>query len=129
MAGPSPETKLGRWRLIERLAETSHSVVWLAQDEGGGPVAVKELRVRRSDKEAYRRFRDEVRFHLERGDRPGILPLLDAYVPDRLQEGERAWLAMPLAQTLPEALGVTGGLDRVVEAIAVCARTLAGLAA
>lgn len=124
----SSERKLGGWRLGERLAETAHSIVWLGDRETGERAAIKELRVRRPEKEPYKRFRDEVAFHLER-ERPGVLPVLEAHVPDRLGKRESAWLAMPVARTLRDALGEAPSLEQVVEAVGVCARTLAGLAA
>lgn len=120
--------KLGRWRLGEKIAETAHSVVWHGTDDAGAEAAVKELRVRNPEKEPYLRFRDEVSFLLEHGDREGVLPLVDADTPEVVDERGPAWLAMPLARTMPEALGDGPSLADVVGAVAACASTLADLA-
>jgi hypothetical protein len=121
--------QIGDWRLLEKIEETAHSVVWLGERDSGKRAAIKQLKVRRPEKEPYQRFRDEVAFHLARPEQAGVLPVLEAHVPARLEKGAIAWLAMPLAQTVPQALGQNSSLDEVVGAIAVCARTLAALAA
>lgn len=121
-------TQLDRFVLRAPIARTRHSVVWRAEDEHGQQVAIKVLQVGRAGAEPYRRFRDEIAFHLGHARWPGVLPLLAAYAPEELAEGERAWLAMPVAQTARDALDVEASLGDVVEAIAACAKTLASLA-
>lgn len=120
--------RLGRWRLVEGIDETRHSVVWLGEGDNGDVAAIKVLKARRPDAEPYRRFRDEVAFHLGHPDLPGVLPLLDAHAPERLDEGEHAWLAMPVAKTVRLALGDEPSLEEVAETVAACAHTLAALA-
>ena len=119
--------RLGPFTLIREMGSTTHSRVWEAIDGQGTRVAIKELRTRRIDKEPYVRFRDEVSFH-RAGPPPGVLPVIGAEVPET-PSGERpAWLAMPIAQTVREALGDAPTLDEVVGAIRAFATTLAGLA-
>ena len=119
--------KLGQWDLVEELQRTAHSVVWLATNEQT-EVAVKVLRVHQVEHEAYRRFADEVGLLARLGDFAGVLPLLDSAVPDAPTKDAPAWLAMPLATTIPDRLGEQASLEQVVEAIAACAATLARLA-
>ena len=120
-------TMLGRFLIDRRLTDTTHSIIWQGRDEDATDVAVKELRTRRIDREPYQRFRDEVTFHRGRS-RLGVLAVIDADVPESPTPGRPAWLAMPLARTVSEALGATPELERVVEAIGCYATTLARLA-
>jgi hypothetical protein len=87
----------------------------------------RELKTRRIDKEPYLRFRDEVLFH-RGGPHPGVLPVIRAEVPETPSAEQPAWLAMPIAQTVREALGDAPTLDEVVGALRAYAATLAALA-
>ena len=120
------ERKLGDWLLNDRIAATRHSVVWLGE-RGDEQAALKQLSARKSDAEPYLRFRDEVELHARMGARAGVLAVLEAHVPEQPTADDPAWFAMPVAQTLPEALGDAPPLEEVVRALAVCARTLAEL--
>lgn len=62
------------------------------------------------------------------GDYEGVLPVIDAYLPERPTKDDRPWLAMPIATPLSDAL-VDAPLETVVEAVAQIAETLAGLIA
>ena len=75
--------------------------------------------------EPYRRFRAEVGV-LRRLTDPGVLPLLDSHLPDRLSGDDPAWLAMPIATPLDEALAESP-LAQTIEACATIADTLARL--
>jgi serine/threonine protein kinase len=57
-----------------------------------------------------------------------VLPLLDAYLPDKPSKDDRPWLAMPVATPIAEALD-GAELETVVDALAQIAETLARLAA
>ena len=109
------------------MGSTTHSRVWEAVDGEGMRVALKELKTRELDDEPYRRFRDEVAFH-RAGPHPGVLPVVDADVPEAASEEQPAWLAMPIAKTVREALGDAPTLDEVVGAVRAYATTLAALA-
>lgn len=119
--------QFGRYTVVREIATTIHSVVLEATDIGGAPVAIKQLKVRRVDREPYRRFRDEVAFH-KTGPHRGVLPLLDADVPEHPTSANPAWLAMPIAKTVRATLGSEPTLDQIVDAVQVYAATLAGLA-
>src|SRR5258708_39042384 len=59
---------------------------------------------------------------------PGLLPLLDAHLPEQPTKADRAWLAMPIATPIAQALA-SRPLATVVEAVAAIADTLARLQA
>jgi serine/threonine protein kinase len=113
--------------LIREMGSTRHSRAWEAVDREGTRVAIKELKTRRIDKEPYLRFRDEVSFH-RGGPHRGVLPVIGAEVPETPSEEQPAWLAMPIAETVREALGDAPTLDEVVGAVRAYATTLAALA-
>ncbi len=117
---------LGSWEIVDRIAATRHSTVWRATRDGE-EAAVKELAARKPDREPYLRFKDEVELHARIGKRRGVLPVIEAHVPDEPTGDDPAWFAMPIAQTLPEALGDAPPLEEAVRVIGACARTLAGL--
>ncbi len=100
--------------------------VWVARRDDDAPVALKVLRSRRVESEPYARFRQEVAFHHKLRDDPGVLPILASDVPDQLARGQRAWLSMPIATPVRDALS-GAVLERTVEAIANYAETLARL--
>jgi serine/threonine protein kinase len=119
--------RLGPFTLLAEIGSTTHSLVWEAVDREGVHVAIKELRTRRIDREPYQRFRDEVAFH-RAGPHPGVLPVVAAEVPEAPTPDQPAWLAMPIAVTVREALGDAPTLGEVVDAVRVYAATLAALA-
>lgn len=117
---------LDAWKLIEYLGAGGNGEAWRAERDGDTS-ALKILRVRDPNREAYRRFRVEVAF-LGECRHPGVLPLRDASVPERLTSGRVAWLATPVATKSSDALR-EAELAQVVKAVIVWARTLADLAA
>ena len=62
----------------------------------------------------------------EHGASPGVLPLLEAHLPDAPSKADRAWLAMPIATPISVALDGRP-LPDVVAAMASIATTLARL--
>ena len=116
---------VGRWELIELLGQGGNAEVWRATD-GDSEVALKILNQSRVDSEPYQRFRQEIQALQQIGSHPSILPLLDAHLPEGRSRGSLAWLAMPIAMPLREALKEST-LREVVVAVTVIARTLAEL--
>jgi serine/threonine protein kinase len=121
-------TVLGSWELIEPLNAGGNAEVWKARHSDGTVSAVKILYTRNPQAEPYKRFRDEIAFLRTIGDFPGVLPILDASLPEQPSRRSPAWLAMPLATPITEALGDSPDIRTVVEAIAEIAETLATLA-
>lgn len=117
------------WHLIEPLGEGGNADVWLAEKPASPAVALKILRQTRPASEPYRRFRSEMEVLRRLGTHPGVLPLLEASLPERPTSTSPAWLAMPRAVPIRVALGADAPLHSVVEAIASIASTLDKLAA
>ena len=69
----------------------------------------------------------EIEFLRSLGDFPGVLPVIEAYLPDNPSRQDRPWLAMPIATPISVALA-DASLDDVVRAVAVLASTLTRLA-
>lgn len=119
---------VGPWTLHKRLGAGGNAKVWEATREGSGDrVALKVIEAKRPTREPYKRFVQEITVLRSLGDPPGVLPVLDSYLPEKPSADDRPWLAMPIARTLSEALA-EADLETVVEAIAQIAETLARLA-
>lgn len=121
----TPRT-VGPWTLESKVGEGGNATVWRAVREHQEPVALKVLHSSKVGGEPYRRFIREVEFLRGAGDMTGVLPLLDDDLPERPSSSRKAWLAMPLATPISEALG-GASLDTIVGAVAVIAETLSRL--
>lgn len=88
--------------------------------------AVKVLLDRRPFAVPYQRFRREIETHRSIGARPDVVPMLDWNLPEAPSKGDRAWLSMPIATPIREAVN-GASLETVVEAVASVARTLFAL--
>jgi serine/threonine protein kinase len=77
-----PGAKIGQWILIKELGKGGNGSVWKASDVDGKEVAVKILLVQRKDSYVYKRFVSEIRLLESLGAHPGILPILDSYLPE-----------------------------------------------
>jgi uncharacterized protein YjbI with pentapeptide repeats len=118
---------IGPWLLRERLGAGGNGEVWKA-DCDGWVVALKILRSRDPKGEAYARFRSEIDVLRKLQRHKGILPLLDASLPDSPSRDSPAWLAMPPAIPTTNLLSKdTWSLQRAVQAIAAISKTLASL--
>lgn len=120
-------TQIDQWSLVAELSRGGNSVVWEAHNADGQAVAIKVLTTRNVSGESYRRFCDEVAVLRRIGARPGILPLLEAHTPESLSKTDRAWLAMPVAAPLRDALEGRR-LEGTVGAVYEVAEVLSGLA-
>jgi serine/threonine protein kinase len=89
-------------------------------------VALKVLQSSKVGKESYRRFVREIEFLRSKEGLEGILPLLDANLPAQPTKDDPAWLSMPIATPISEALDGKA-LEEVIEAVSRIAATLAVL--
>lgn len=89
-------------------------------------MAVKLINSRKVEREPYQRFVREIEFLRSHQDVPGLLPLLDAHLPDQPGKDDQPWLAMPIATPITNALEGRPLAD-VVAAVAAIADTLARL--
>ena len=116
---------VGRWKLVDHLADGGNAEVWRASD-GVADVALKILKTRKTESERYQRFRQEIETLRHIDDHASIMPLLDADLPEAPSRACPAWLAMPIALPLNEALSKSG-LREIVSALAGIANALADL--
>jgi hypothetical protein len=124
VTGKAP-AKLGQWAIEgELLGSGGNADVWLGADPEGNPAALKVLRTHGSASERYLRFRRELKAQLKLSDLPGVLPVLDSCLPDQLSSSSPAWVAMPVAMPLRDALGDDPPVIEVVSALADIAETL-----
>jgi serine/threonine protein kinase len=125
---PKAGDVLGRWELRRRLGFGGNAVVWLALGSDGSTCALKILTAIEHRSDSYERFRKEVRALQLVRNFDGVLPLLEANLPESPTAADRPWLAMPVATIVLSALrGAT--LPEVVGAVASFARTLERLRA
>lgn len=121
------EQRIGNWIINkgEALGYGGNGVVYLAVSEDRTKRgAFKMLKRWDDDKSYYDRFKREVRAYQTWKDIEGVLPLLDSYLPNNPRKGDRPFLVLALAKTLPTALGMSPLLTTVVDACRDIGRTL-----
>lgn len=121
--------RIGPWRLEAKLGKGGNATVWRASRDGDeGPYALKVIDATKPTREQYQRFVREIGFLRSITDPDGVLPLIDAYLPEAPSKEDRPWLAMPIASRIDQAL-LGAPLEMVVEALRDIAHTLARLKA
>jgi serine/threonine protein kinase len=115
---------IGPWSLGVQLGRGGNASVWSATRAGDEqPVALKVINVKKVEREPYQRFLREIGFLREHQAVTGLLPLLDAHLPETPSKHDQPWLAMPIVKPIASALaGVP--LASVVAAMATIADTL-----
>lgn len=125
--GRAPET-LGVWTLHERIdrGRGGHSFVYRVSREGDERMyALEYLRDGAGGSAAWERFSREVEACRKCRDIVGVLPLVDHHRPNDGRTGDKPWLVLGHAQPIDDVLGDDSSLEKVVEAIAAVASTLA----
>ncbi len=118
---------IGPWRCLEQIGSGGNGIVWRAiSADGAQQVALKVVKTKKPDAEPYRRFVREIAFLRDLGPFEGVLPVIDAHLPEP-PSTDRPWLAMPIATPIVEALA-DASLDTVIEAVHAIAATLTRLA-
>lgn len=121
--------RVGPWFVIDKLGGGGNAWVYKAKREGASEcVALKVLKSQKPLREPYLRFIREADFLRNLRIEDGILPLIDSSVPGHPTKESPAWLAMPIAQSIRDALD-GAPLETVVDAVASIAETVASLAA
>jgi len=123
----SQRRTVGPWTLDERLGRGGNAEVWRATRSGSAmAVALKLINTTKVEREPYQRFVREIEFLRSHQNVLGLLPLLDAYLPDQPDKVDQPWLAMPIATPIAKALEGKPLAD-VVAAVAAIAGTLVRL--
>src|SRR5580658_4022675 len=119
--------RVGPWTLHEVLGSGGNGTVWRASRQGSlTSVALKLISTIKVDKINYRRFIREIQFLQGHAGLPGVLPIVDANLPEQPSRTNPPWLAMPVAVPLAKALEGEP-LTAIVDAVAAIADTLARL--
>jgi Protein kinase domain len=128
MARPKqrPRHRLGRWELLNFVGRGGNGQVWRARSDKGEFGAIKVLH-KATAKKANQRFRDEVQAMRDCAGIKGVLPLLDAHLPDPPTKQDRAWLVSALAVPLDKAVTMETGLEEAVRICLSLATTLAAM--
>jgi serine/threonine protein kinase len=126
LSAPRRDQLFGRWRLMHFLGEGGNGFVWLAQDSDGNQVAIKVLsKLEGRSSKVYERFKLEVEVVHKHQDIGGILPIIDAYLPEEICDTS-PWYAMPVAQPLASFLEVKN-IEDIVKGIIGVGETLSDL--
>jgi serine/threonine-protein kinase len=128
MARPKkrPRHRFGRWELLNFIGRGGNGQVWRARSDKGEFGAIKVLH-KATAKKANQRFRDEVQAMRDCADIKGVLPLLDAHLPDPPTTEDPAWLVSALAVPLDKAVKMETGLEEAVRICLSLATTLAAM--
>jgi serine/threonine protein kinase len=117
---------VGGWTCQEQLGKGGNADVWRACHSDGRVGALKVVRDQRPDGTAYARFAREIETLRSLGTRAGVIGICDAHLPEQPSHKDFAWLVMPEARPLREALQ-GAAVASVVAAFAQLAQTLAEL--
>jgi hypothetical protein len=120
---PAAGSIYGNWTLKSGIDEGGNGEVWLAEASSGEEFAVKILK--RSDKEAYQRFTNEIGAMKSYEGIAGVLPIVDSKLP-KFEAKLDSWYAMPLAVSSMKFLN---GMkpEQIVHHFVILAETLAAL--
>ena len=81
--------RIGPWSLREELGRGGNATVWSATRAGHEqPVALKAINVKKVEREPYQRFVREIAFLREHQGVAGLLPLIDAHLPETPTKGD-----------------------------------------
>lgn len=128
MASRSRGDEVGPYRLENKLGRGGNGEVWKVRPADGaadGEFALKILD--RGSGGAYARFRDEVAIVEQLKGTPGVLPIIQAHLPEARTKADPAWFLMPVATPLNDWIE-DKGLDDVVVCVRSVAQTLAAVA-
>jgi hypothetical protein len=106
--------RVGPWTLKRPLGAGGNAEVWLAERGGEIARALKVLLDRRPAAVPYQRFRREIETHRAIGTRTDVVPMLDWNLPENPTKRDRAWMSMPVAVPVRDALS-GAPLELVVE--------------
>ncbi len=91
-----------KWDEKELIGRGGNGKVYRIENTNGERFAVKILS--RAKGKSYQRFKDEIKILNQLEDVPGIIKIVDFYLPDKLNKREFAYYLMPLATRLEDYL-------------------------
>ena len=112
--------RYGKWSLGVRLGEGGNGEVWTCKNTEGTVYAIKILKSIRQ--KAYQRFIDEATVIRQNADVPGLLPIMDYFLPSD-PRGRAPFYVMPVAANSESELA-SPSLAYCVTAIRQIADTL-----
>lgn len=117
---------LGRWKVKAFVDKGGNGEVFEVEDTGGRRAALKLLADGRPDQVPYARFVREIEVVRSLEGMRGVLPVIDAHLPDPPTRKNRPWYVMPWARPLVAVLA-DAPVAQVVEVVAYLARVLVDL--
>lgn len=121
--------RLKDWTLDRPLDQGGNSFVWVAVNNQLKYGAIKICRYQENNKKKLKRFCDEVHAFKACQDIDGVLPLLDYWIPKKVDSGVSSspWLVTKLAIPLEKAISDDCTLETIVQACASIAGTLSSM--
>ncbi len=127
MSDVSDAKSIGGWTILGKLGRGGNADVYRAVRNGQEyELALKVIKATNVEREPYQRFVREVETLRSISPFPGVLPPVDAHLPDTPSRRDPAWLAMPIAVPIEDALR-DASLEIIVTAVATIAGTLTRL--
>lgn len=108
----------GEWRLTSFLGGGGNGEVWKVHSKTHGIAAIKLLKKIKS--KAYARFIDEIKVIEENSDIKGITPIMDKYLPTKLDENEVPYFVMPVAENAITRLNGKSMTEKVKAILDLC---------
>lgn len=117
--------QLGQWRLVGRLGSGGNAEVWRGKDAASRSAAIKILK--RTRGAALKRFTNEIMILQRLQGLRGIVPLVDCVRLEQIREVEYAWLALPVARPLQDAIAENTTTADILRGMGHIAATLTEL--
>ncbi|MNB83274.1 Serine/threonine-protein kinase PknL [compost metagenome] len=110
---------VGGHTIIEHLGSGGNADVFKVMNRHEQHVAMKLLIVTKSRFEKkYARFKDEIKVVKKYHNViPGIIPVLDMYLPDEPNSNDRPWYTMPIAEPLSKHSQRLENIDEVIKCV------------
>ncbi|WP_321282364.1 protein kinase domain-containing protein [Marinifilum fragile] len=115
--------KFGKWTLEIFLGGGGNGEVWKCKDDSGNIGAIKLLKTVKP--KSYARFVDETTVIKKNSDINGIIPIIDDFLPTKLN-GEIPFYVMPVAASAEKAL-IGKSIEEKIDAIIEICQTLKDL--
>lgn len=115
---------VGPWRLREKLGRGGNAEVWRATKDDTTIGAIKICLAFSYRTNTLTRFTSELEALSRLKDLPGIVPVIDYYLPDKFDKHDLPWLVMPVAEQFMDVLEYANDLEKF-EAFSSIAKTMA----